>query len=219
MTLDEIIKFIEKHGFFISEQQKRLLKEYSRLLREWNRKIHLISKNDERFVEERHILPSLLFVKAINEMRFKEKLKIIDLGTGAGLPGVVVSILLPKDELWLVDSSRKKTLFLKKVKQKLNLDFDVVNDRFERWVQNSDVSADIIMARAVTSLDKLFLLAKPLLENKKTILMTLKACALQEKIPKDVKEQVSIKIMKNSFSEISDYMKNKCLLKMEYVHG
>lgn len=100
----------------IADQIEKLL-QYADLIKDWNKRVHLISKNDIDFVLERHIVPSLFFVKILKNDESIGKKGILDLGTGAGLPGCVVSILKPDWSVILLDSSRKKTLFLKQVKK------------------------------------------------------------------------------------------------------
>ena len=214
-----ILAALKQQGVFLSKQQKEKLEEYVALVKEWNTKIHLVSKGDQNFIEERHILPSFLFYVELQKLTPKSKPAIVDLGSGAGFPGVVLAIMLTEARIVLVESSRKKALFLKKVCQELALNCEIENARFEEWVERKTGLIDVVVARAVASLETLFVLTKPLLQKEKTILLTIKSCSQNEKISEQLKRETKIEVLKNRFFEISDYMKDKCILKMEYAHG
>ena len=219
MSLEEIAKFFEQQGIVLSTVQIKQLKRFVGLLREWNRNIHLISKGDIENVEERHVLPSLVFADFIQSKFGQTPVNIVDLGTGAGLPGVVLSVLFPEKQFWLIESSRKKTLFLKKVKNDLNLNFQIINERFEKWVTNEFVKINLITARAVASIVDLLDLTNVVLKKQRAILVTMKSCDLNELMPESVKNEFQILIIKNKFADISDYLKDKCLVSLEYLHG
>ncbi|MDR0985240.1 MAG: 16S rRNA (guanine(527)-N(7))-methyltransferase RsmG [Endomicrobium sp.] len=102
----------------------------------WNKKINLISFNDDEEILYRHFYDSLYSVKIINKLYNKtfinKKMKIIDIGTGVGMPGIPVKIVLPKIQLALVESIRKKCKFLEYIKKVLFLNVKVFNDRAEK---------------------------------------------------------------------------------------
>ncbi len=214
-----VLTALKKQGVFLSKQQREQLEKYVALVKEWNTKVHLVSKGDQNFIEERHILPSFLFYVELQKLALKPEPTIVDLGSGAGFPGVVLAIMLTNARIVLVESSRKKALFLKKVNQELALNVAVENARFEEWVERKTGLVDVVVARAVASLEKLFVLTKPLLQKDKTVLLTIKPCSLDEELSERVKQETKIEVLKNRFYEISDYMKDKCILKMEYAHG
>ena len=94
----------------INDAQFLLFAEYIQLLKEWNKRTNLISKNDVSRIVEKHITESFVYadyLKATDQF-------IMDLGTGAGFPGIPVKILKPDFEIHLVESKRIKVLFLKK---------------------------------------------------------------------------------------------------------
>lgn len=219
MSLEEIAKFFEQQGIVLSAFQLGQLKRFVELLREWNRKIHLISKGDVENIEERHILPSMVFADFVRAEFGQKAVNIVDLGTGAGLPGVILAVLFPEKRFWLLDSSRKKTLFLKKVKSELSLNFQIVNERFENWQAKNSIKIDLITARAVASIADLLSLTGAVLKEQGTLLITMKSCGLAEPIPDSMKETFRLKVLKNNFASFSDYMKDKCLVSLEYLHG
>ncbi len=219
MTIDTIADYFAKQGIVVSENQRAQLKSYVDLLKKWNAKIHLISKGDVAHIEERHILPSFLFAQFARNKFVDNTLNVVDLGTGAGLPGIIMAILFPQSRFWLVESSRKKTLFLRQVKKDLKLKFNVINERFEQWQERKQIKIDIITARAVASIDELVNLTKDVLVVQGAVLLTVKSCELKEPISVSVKKEFKISVIENNLWQISDYLKDKCLVSLEFLHG
>ena len=106
---------VEKIEFFISQ------------IINYNKHTNLVGKSTIENIWERHVLDCLQLSKHINE----KKLKIFDIGTGAGLPGVLLSIIGYKNVL-MVDSVKKKTDFIKGVVKELTLSARVQNKRIEK---------------------------------------------------------------------------------------
>ena len=134
------------------------LKKYEALVVEWNAKFNLISKSSVQYIWKRHILDSLQlcqFLKNTDKVMF-------DFGSGAGFPAIVLSIvskqLFPELKIYLIESISKKALFLNVVKDILNLNIEVINDRIEN-IKTENV--DVISSRAMASLDKLMEYSKP----------------------------------------------------------
>lgn len=127
------------------------LYSYKELLVEWNEKINLTTIIEDYDVIVKHIVDSLIVVKHI-----KEGQSIIDVGTGAGLPGMIISIYFEgKVNVTLLDSSNKKITFLKEVIKELNLkNIRTVNSRAEEDCQKKEFREvfDLAIARAVASM-------------------------------------------------------------------
>ena len=133
--------------FSTSEEVISNLKEFEKILLTWNENMNLISKSTSSNIWWRHIADSAQICKF-----FSNKSKVlIDLGAGAGFPGLVLSIMgFP--EVHLVESVGKKANFLKHVIDKLNLNADVHHSRIEEL---KPLKVDIVTARALASLNKL----------------------------------------------------------------
>lgn len=168
----------------VSRETVDLLKEYEKLVIEWNNKFNLISKSTVEQVWDRHILDSVQLIHFITE---KDKI-LYDLGSGAGFPGIVIAILakqyFPKLKIFLVESIKKKALFLETVIKELMLNAEVINDRIEN-IKNK--KADIVTSRALANLPKLIEYTKPL-SDKETKLLALKGEKWQEEIQLAEKE-------------------------------
>lgn len=100
-----MLNSIKKYFPDLKEEQDFKLEQFAQLLKEWNEKINLISRKDVENIEINHILHSLAIAKYI---KFKEGSKIMDLGSGGGLPGIPLSIIFPDSEFILVDRIGKK---------------------------------------------------------------------------------------------------------------
>ena len=130
--------------------------EYETLLSKWNEKINLVSKNTLVDIWERHFLDSGQIIKHV-EASGK---RWVDVGSGAGFPGLVVALLLRDRkidcDLVLVEKNPKKGFFLKEVIRKLNLSVEVVNDNIDTL---EPLNADILTARAFSELNNLIEIA------------------------------------------------------------
>lgn len=137
------------------EQQTQLL-DYVDLLAKWNTAYNLTAVREKQQMIERHILDSLSIVK------FVKGCEILDVGSGAGLPGVVLAVFFPEKNITLLDSNGKKTRFLNEVKQALPLkNVTVVQTRVENF--KVDKLFDCIISRAFAELGKMISLTKHLL--------------------------------------------------------
>ena len=150
-------KMIEKYN--VSRETFFKLKRYESLLKEWQAKFNLVSNNSLADAWNRHFLDSLQLFKYIPT---KAK-KMYDFGSGAGFPGMVIAIVanekLPNLEINLVESIKKKTLYLNTVQKELSVNVNIINDRIENLPKTH---ADVITSRAMCNLKNLLSYAYPL---------------------------------------------------------
>jgi len=148
--------FAEK--FNVSRETIERLTEYEALLKKWNPKINLISRNTVDDIWHRHFADSAQLYQHIGE----NCKKWLDFGSGAGFPGLVVAAMAvekhPDTRFILVESDHRKAAFLMTVSRALGLSATVKTDRIEAIPAQN---ADIITARAVASLDQLLKWAAP----------------------------------------------------------
>ena len=144
-------------GLNVSRETFLRLKEYEKLLFKWNAKINLVSRSTLDNFWNRHVLDSAQFLSSVGEKAGKW----VDLGSGGGLPGLVVAILSdeiePVNKLFLVEADVRKAVFLKTVCRELGLKVEVYNNRIEEL---PPISANIVSARALAPLKTLCLYAK-----------------------------------------------------------
>ncbi len=123
-----------------------LLVEYIKKLKQDNKKINLFSKNEINKIETKHIFDALQAKQFISK---KEKLKILDIGSGNGIPGIPIQIEFPNLDTWLIDSKRKKANKLKEFVDFLNINCRVINERVEDFSLTNKNVFDIVLMRAV----------------------------------------------------------------------
>jgi 16S rRNA (guanine(527)-N(7))-methyltransferase RsmG len=145
----------------------------------YNQHTNLVGKSTIENFWDRHVLDCLQLTKYINN----KKLKILDLGTGAGLPGVLLSIV-GYQNLLMVDSIKKKTDFVKKIIKELSLSAKIQNKRIEKAPISQH---DIIVSRALAPLTKLLTYAR-MYSNKNTTSLFLKGRNVNNEINKTMKE-------------------------------
>ncbi len=139
--------------------------EYKKILIKENESMNLIGKSTIDDLDERHLLDCIQIVKYLPH---REK-SLMDIGTGAGLPGIILSIIGFKN-LHLVEKSPKKSLFLENCKLRLGLNYHVHNKSI---TEISDINVDCITARAFASIEKIIFMTKNII-NKKTRFILLK---------------------------------------------
>lgn len=150
MKLEEFKKELEQLNIKYTEKQLIQLEQYYQLLIDWNEKINLTAITEHDQVYLKHFYDSLTLVKIIN---LKEQETLCDIGTGAGFPGIVIKIFFPDLKVTLVDSLQKRTIFLNKVIETLQLEnIEVCHARAEEYAINNREQFDIVTARAVSHL-------------------------------------------------------------------
>lgn len=150
-------------GLALTDEQLAQFAEFHRLLAEGNQRANLTSITDPEEVQVRHFFDSLTAVAAIGEWR--DGLRVIDLGTGPGFPGVPLKLVFPGIRLALVESVAKKTAFLEYLVSGLGLeDVDVVTGRSEELARREGYRGqfDVALARGVAPMSVLVEYALPL---------------------------------------------------------
>lgn len=165
MNIEEFINEIKKLGIDVTEEQLEKLEIYCNFLLEYNSYTNLTAIKNREEVYLKHFYDSLTLVKSIDLTSIEN---LLDIGTGAGFPGMVLKIFFPNLQIYLVDSNNKKTKFLNELKNKLNVDkVEVINNRIENITSRFINSIDVVTARAVTNLPVLVELALPLVKVNK----------------------------------------------------
>ena len=141
------------------------LSEYKKLLLDSNQNMNLIGKSTIDDFDQRHFLDCIQIVKYLPH---PEK-SLMDIGTGAGLPGIIMSIIGFKN-LHLVEKSPKKSIFLENCKLRLGLNYQVHNKPI---ADISNLNVDCITARAFASIEKIISMTKQII-NKQTKFILLK---------------------------------------------
>jgi 16S rRNA (guanine527-N7)-methyltransferase len=136
----------------LEEETWTKLKEYTSLLREWNTKINLVSRKDTDRLEIKHLAHCLTITKFL---RLMPKARLLDVGTGGGLPGIPLAICYPEARFTLMDSIGKKVMVVEDMVKRLDLqNAEVIRARVEELPRKK--SYDFVIGRAVTALPTFF---------------------------------------------------------------
>ena len=165
MNIEDFKKEIKKLGIEPNEDQMEQLRKYTEFLIEYNTHTNITAITDEKNIYLKHYYDSLTLAKIID---LTKENNLLDIGSGAGFPGMVLKIFYPNLEITLVDSNNKKTKFLTELKKKLGLEkLTIINDRVEKITKEYINKFDVVTARAVTNLPVLIELAIPLVKPNK----------------------------------------------------
>lgn len=143
---EEALKKIDVH--YDKDKIEKSLK-YLKLLQEYNSHTNITAIREEKQIIEKHFIDSLFLLKLFKET---DK-KVIDIGTGAGFPGMILAIFKPEIDFTLMDSVRKKTKFLELVKEELKLkNVEILTGRAEEKIDSRREIYDIGLCRGVSNL-------------------------------------------------------------------
>lgn len=157
----EAVKYLDE--FNLTSNQLEQLEKYYQVLVDYNEKVNLtrITEINEAYIK--HFYDSLILSKLGVELGNK---KLVDVGTGAGFPGMVLKIQNPNLNVTLLEPSNKRVTFLNKVINELNLELVTTsNERAEDFVKTNRESFDIATSRAVAALNILLELTAPLVKK------------------------------------------------------
>ena len=145
---ERFLNTLKQYDIELSEKQFEQLDKYAEILVEYNEKVNLTAITDPEGIENKHFLDSLLFAK--NPL---VKGKVVDVGTGAGFPGIVTKIFKPEIDLTMIEPTGKRCVFLQYALDTIGIKANVVKERAEeaarkQWREQFDVAT----ARAVADM-------------------------------------------------------------------
>ncbi len=158
MTKEEFYLELEKLGINLTELQKQQLEDYKEYLIEYNKHTNLTRIIDDNDIDLKHFYDSLTITKYID---LSNKNTLLDIGTGAGFPGMVLKIVYPNLDVTLLDSNNKKVTFLKLLSEKLNIKVNAIQARSEEYIKDKREYYDVVVSRAMANLRVLLELTIP----------------------------------------------------------
>lgn len=147
-TADTLEAAIQRHELTVSPAQQEQLDRYCQLLWAWNEKLNLTRHLDYETFVARDLVDSIHLAEFLNDGE-----RVLDVGSGGGVPGIVLAILRPDVKVWVSDSIEKKTKALADMVRELGLNTRVINSRVQDLLPKKDF--DTLVARAVGPMSKL----------------------------------------------------------------
>lgn len=150
MNKQEFLEELAKLGINLTNDQIDKLARFYQLLVTWNEKINLTTIIKEEEVYLKHFYDSLTLIKVVD---LRQPLTVLDVGTGAGFPGIVLKIVFPNLKITLLDSLTKRINYLNEIIKELDLhDIETVCSRCEEYTKINREKYDLVVARAVSHL-------------------------------------------------------------------
>ncbi|MBS70577.1 MAG: 16S rRNA (guanine(527)-N(7))-methyltransferase RsmG [Rhodobiaceae bacterium] len=199
-----VINLIER-DYNVSRETISKLEIYAECLIEWQSKFNLIGKSTINSLWHRHILDSIQLVSTIPE----DFQSLMDIGTGAGLPGFILAIYyneLGKD-IYLVDSNKKKCTFLDHVATRCNVDVKIYGERLQDLAVKDSFKVDVITARAFASIDNIMSLSRPYSHKKTKYLLQKGVNAKSELTNAKISSKLRVELI-NSVTQENSYILN-----------
>jgi len=202
--MSKYFDLLERYHMEISQEKLEIYRLLYGIYKDLNDKVNLISRKDFENFYLHHIIHSLSITKF---KLIKDENKIIDLGTGGGLPGIPLAIYYNRKNFLLIDSIRKKILAVDKIINKINAkNISTLNNRAE----NLDIKADIIICRSVSSVDNLIQWTKGLLNDEGRLIL-LKGGNVNKEL-KNISSRFTIYNLDDIYSE--NYFKDKKIIEI-----
>lgn len=190
-------------GINYTSKELELLEKYYDFLVEYNAHTNLTTITEKEDVYNKHFYDSLMITQVVDLTKINN---VLDIGSGAGFPGVVLKIFFPNIKLTLLDSNNKKTKFLTELIEKLGLkDVSIINDRAENYMKNNLNSYDICVSRAVAYVDIISSLSTPFIKLDGKVLLMKGDFSSEELILKKYMKELNIK----QFSEYEYQLNNQ----------
>lgn len=162
--MDRLIAGLAELGITLSPDRIRLFETYYLEMTEWNKMTNLTSVTDYEDVQVKHFLDSLTVTRALDFRKVDKNFRILDVGTGAGMPGMPLKLLYPHIKLSLLEATAKKADFLRYITEKLELDnVEIINERAEGAAHGTEYRErfNLVLSRAVAALVSLAELTLP----------------------------------------------------------
>lgn len=195
MNKEQFTKELEKLNIELTEDKLKKLEKYYELLIEENKKMNLTAITEKEEVYLKHFYDSLTLINIID---LNKELEVIDIGTGAGFPGLVLKIVFPNLKVTLLDALEKRIKFLDRVITELDLkEVKTVHSRIETYKENK---YDLVVSRAVAKTNILLELSCQMLKTNGYFIF------LKSNIEEEIKESENcLKILNLKLEEIKEF--------------
>jgi 16S rRNA (guanine527-N7)-methyltransferase len=137
------------------------IEKYKEFLQEYNQKTNLTRLDDERIIYAEYFYESIIPYKDCNFINVN---KVLDIGSGSGIPGIILKLLCPNISLTIIEANNKKCVFLKQLCKHLKIDAVILNQRAEKILSHQREHFDLVTSRAVAPLSIIVELSLPYLK-------------------------------------------------------
>ena len=205
--MNKLVNICNKINIEISDDQINCFEKYYELLIEKNKVMNLTAITDKEDVIVKHFIDSIALIPYLLDkgININNKLKIIDIGTGAGFPGLPLKIMMPDVKFTLVDSLNKRVSFLNEVIDELKLkDIEALHGRAEDYASDNKYREkyDICVSRAVANLSTLSEYCIPFVKEN-GFFISYKAGESEEEINKS---KNAIKILGGKINKVEEFV-------------
>jgi 16S rRNA (guanine527-N7)-methyltransferase len=201
---DLLKKGLIELGFMPSEEQTNAFMTYLSELKKWNKAYNLTGLKEDKDIIIKHFFDSLLYLKTLLE----GKIRVADVGSGAGFPGLPIKIIRPEIEMYLIEPSRKKAAFLKHIIRQLGLKkAEVIEKRIEEIRANQELTelVDVAVTRALFSIKDFMKKASHIVKEGGTLILN-KGPKVDEELKKLQDVKYEILPINLPFSDIKRYL-------------
>ena len=198
--MELLLNYAKNYGINLDEKALERFENYYNFLVEYNQHTNLTSITEKNDVIIKHFLDSIILTKFL---KLNSDTQLIDVGTGAGFPGVPIKIANPEINLTLLDSLNKRIIFLNMLLEKLNLTAGVFHNRAEECGKNKNFRErfNIVTSRAVAKLTVLSEYCLPLLKVG-GFFVSLKGSNVEDEIKESA---MSIKVLGGKIERVEKY--------------
>lgn len=191
MNSDEFIQSLKDLDIDVTTEKINKLKTYYEYLKEYNSHTNLTAIIEENDVYLKHFYDSLTLIKAYD---LTKNITMLDVGSGAGFPGIVIKIFYPNIKLTVIDSNNKKTTFISSLVDKLGLqDVTVVNARAEDYALDHLNEFDLVTSRAVAFIDIITSISLPFVKLDGKLVLMKGTFDNEERVLKNHLDELNVK--------------------------
>ncbi len=165
MEPEKIRKFFQKKNFLLTEEQSKRLSAYIELLLKWNSKTNIVGVSAPQNILEDLIMDSLHLYNFLDKLDLPSDPLVLDLGAGAGLPGIPLRLFWDKGQYYLIEIREKRFFFLRQALRETGLHNTYVHREKAENLSANLRRADMIISRAFLPQEKLLPLAQELLNT------------------------------------------------------
>jgi len=150
----------KSYNIEVSQENYESLFAYATMLIDYNKKVNLTAIIEINEIFVKHFLDSLLILESVSSCK-----TLADVGTGAGFPGMILALFLPKVEITLIEPTHKRVVFLQQIQESLGLKNVTILEKRAEEIQDYREYFDVVVSRAVARLDILLELCIPLVKK------------------------------------------------------